>query len=470
VNKHIAFNIEHIKPDNGEETTAIIADESDTMEEPMALITNNDKLGIVNDDTYDGEYYNFDDVLSSDKMDIHLIYYDWLADSAATTHITYQHDAFITYKSIPEVPISGVGGLKMCAIGQGRVNLWSECDGKMYILELHDVLHVPDNRNNLLSLRQWETAGHSYIACDSILSLLTKDRKPVARGAKVRNNLYKMMFKHTPETAHSDCTFNAASPSQTWETWHRRFGHVGYSGIKKLLDNQLVNSLEIDTNLLKPDCVACTEAKLSETPYGPMSGCPTKPGELTHMDLWGKYDVMSINGNQYYLLMVDDAACYVTVKFLKMKDQAAQKIMDYMMYLKAQGKTPCAIHADRGTEFVNETLREWCNSQGVELQVTTPYSPSQNRVAERMNCTLVELVCTMLMASELPEFLWEATVAHAAYLQNMSYMKPRVNMTPYQIWHERKPNVLHLHEFSAPIWVLLQGQRIQRKMLLKSQR
>jgi len=188
-----------------------------------------------------------------------------------------------------------------------------------------------------------------------------------------------------------------------------------------------------------------------------------------HMDLWGKYDVMSINGNQYYLLMVDDAMRYITVKFLKMKDQAAQKIMDYMTYLKAWGKTPCAIRADRGTEFVNETLREWCNSQGVELQVTAPYSPSQNGVAEQMNHTLVKLTCTMLTASELPEFLWEAAVVHTAYLQNMSYTKPRVNTTPYQLWHERKPNVSHLCEFGAPVWVLLQGQRIQRKMLLKSQ-
>ena len=222
-------------------------------------------------------------------------------------------------------------------------------------------------------------------------------------------------------------------------------------------------------NSPKLDCVACMEAKLSESPYGPMLGCPTKPGKLTHMGLWGKYDVASINGNQYYLLMVDDAACYITVKFLKTKDQAAQKVMDYMTYLKVQGKTPCAIHANRGTEFVNETLRGWCNSQGIELQVTVPYSPLQNRVAEQMNCMLVELAHAMLTASELPEFLWEATVAHTAYLRNMLYTKPRAKETPYQIWHSRKPNVSHLHEFGTPVWVLLQGQRIQRKMLPKSQ-
>jgi len=87
-----------------------------------------------------------------------------------------------------------------------------------------------------------------------------------------------------------------------------------------------------------------------------------------------------------------------------------------------------------------------------------------------MNRTLVELACAMITALELPEFLWEAAVAHVAYLRNMSYTKPRAKEMPYQIWHGRKPNVLHLREFGAPVWVLLQGQRIQRKMLPKSQR
>jgi len=279
-----------------------------------------------------------------------------------------------------------------------------------------------------------------------------------------------MTFKHVPSMMHSDYAFSAASPSQSWETWHRRFGHVGYSGIKKLLDNQLIDGLQIDMYSPKLDCVACTEAKLSEAPYGPASGRQTKIGELTHMDLWGKYNMASIHMNQYYLLMIDNAMRYITIEFLKTKDQAAQRIMNYMTYLKAQGKSPCTIHANRGTEFINESLRSWCQSQGIELQVTAPYSPSQNSVAEQMNRMLVELVCAMLTATELLEFLWEPAVVHATYLRNLLHTKPRAKATPYQLWNGRKPNITHLHEFGAPIWVLLQGQRAQRKMLPKSQR
>ena len=87
-----------------------------------------------------------------------------------------------------------------------------------------------------------------------------------------------------------------------------------------------------------------------------------------------------------------------------------------------------------------------------------------------MNRTLVELTHAMITAARLPEFLWEPAIAHAVYLRNLSFTRSIPDATPYQLWYGRKPNVAHLCKFSTPIWVLLQGQKIQRKMLPKSER
>src|SRR5260221_12419338 len=111
----------------------------------------------------------------------------------------------------------------------------------------------------------------------------------------------------------------------------------------------------------------------------------------------------------------------MTVAFLKLKNHAVEKVLDYLAYLKARNWSPHAIRMDRGTEFVNETLRTRCHSQGIEFQLTAPYSPSQNGVAEHANRTLVELSRAMLSAAQLPEFLWEPAVAHAVYIRNISY-------------------------------------------------
>ena len=117
---------------------------------------------------------------------------------------------------------------------------------------------------------------------------------------------------------------------------------------------------------------------------------------LTHMNLWGEYPVQSINRNQYYILMIDDKSRYTTIRFLKQKSQATQHVQNYITHLNIRGHSTCAIHVDRGTEFLNDAIKTWCAEHGIEIQTTTPYSPSQNGVAERMNRMIVELACAMI--------------------------------------------------------------------------
>jgi hypothetical protein len=199
-------------------------------------------------------------------------------------------------------------------------------------LTLEDVLYILNNRNNLISLGQWDTAGGRYAGGGGTLTLITKDGKSIARGTKIGNNLYKIKVSVCkPNTTHAKGhtvtpqTFMSNEPSQNWETWHNQFGHISYSGLQKLLDLNLVDGFSVDTRMPKPDCVACTEAKQSQEPFSKSTDRTTEPGELTHIDLWGKYDITSINGNQYYIVLVDDAARYTSIDFLKKKDEAAQK-------------------------------------------------------------------------------------------------------------------------------------------------
>src|SRR6266850_1612373 len=55
------------------------------------------------------------------------------------------------------------------------------------------------------------------------------------------------------------------------------------------------------------------------------------------------------------------------------------------------------------------------------------------------------------------------------YIRNRAYTSPLKN-TLYYIWHKRKPDVSHLCEYRVPVWILLQGQHQQQKMLPKSKR
>ena len=85
-----------------------------------------------------------------------------------------------------------------------------------------------------------------------------------------------------------------------------------------------------------------------------------------------------------------------------------------------------------------------------------------------MNRTLAEIARAMIDAHKLPEYLWEYAIAHSTYVRNRAYTMSLKNKTPYEAWFKKKPNVSHLREFGAPVWILLQGQNVQRKMLPKS--
>jgi hypothetical protein len=76
----------------------------------------------------------------------------------------------------------------------------------------------------------------------------------------------------------------------------------------------------------------------------------------------------------------------------------------------------------------------------------------------------------MIRGQNMPKFLWEHAAAHAAYLQNRAYTTTIKEKTPYEVWYGKRPNIAHLREFRCPVWVLLQGQHVERKILPKSKR
>ena len=73
----------------------------------------------------------------------------------------------------------------------------------------------------------------------------------------------------------------------------------------------------------------------------------------------------------------------------------------------------------------------------------------------------------MIIAKNVPIFLWEYAIVHAMYLRNCVYHKS-LNKTPYKITHNEKPNISHLCEFDSLVWILLQGQNKPAKLQPRS--
>ena len=86
--------------------------------------------------------------------------YDWILDSATTSHICMIHDTFVDYTPLKDSTIKGLGDPVM-AHGHGTVLVDFAINGKTIRHQLQDVLLMPEAPNCLLSIpRIDEAQGH----------------------------------------------------------------------------------------------------------------------------------------------------------------------------------------------------------------------------------------------------------------------------------------------------------------------
>ncbi|GJZ47517.1 retrovirus-related pol polyprotein from transposon TNT 1-94 [Tanacetum coccineum] len=126
-------------------------------------------------------------------------------------------------------------------------------------------------------------------------------------------------------------------------------------------------------------CSACAIGKSKKKPYKPKSEDTNQEKlYLLHMDLCGPMRVASVNGKKYILVIVDDYSRFTWVKFLRSKDEAPDFIIKFLKMIQLRLKVPVRrIRTDNGTEFVNQTLREYYEKVGLvpNPPPSTPFVP-----------------------------------------------------------------------------------------------
>ncbi|GJS42813.1 putative ribonuclease H-like domain-containing protein [Tanacetum coccineum] len=171
---------------------------------------------------------------------------------------------------------------------------------------------------------------------------------------------------------------------------------------------------------------------------------------LLHMDLCGPMHVASVNGKNYIIVIVDDYSRFTWVKCFRSKDEAPDFIIKFLKMIQVRLKVPVRrIRTDNGTEFVNQTLREYYEKVGISHETYVARSPQQNGVVERRNRTLIEAARTMLIYAKAPLFLWADAVATACYTQNRFVIRLRHGKTPYELLHDKLPDLSFFHVFGA---------------------
>ncbi|GJT28595.1 retrovirus-related pol polyprotein from transposon TNT 1-94 [Tanacetum coccineum] len=266
-----------------------------------------------------------------------------------------------------------------------------------------------------------------------------------SRGSNLYTIFVEDMIKSSPI-----CLLSKASKHKSW-LWHRRLNHLNFGTINDLARKDLVRGLprlKFEKDHL---CSACQLGKSKKHTHKPKTeNTNLEVLNTLHMDLCGPMRVQTINGKKYILVIVDDYSRFMWVKFLRSKDETPAVVIKFLKQIQVGlNKTVRFIRTDNGTEFVNKTLYDYYENVGIFHQKTVPRSPQQNGVVKRRNRTLVEAARTMLIFSKAPMFLWAEVVATACYTQNCSLIHTRHDKTPYELVHNKKPDLTFFRVFGA---------------------
>ncbi|GJY14929.1 retrovirus-related pol polyprotein from transposon TNT 1-94 [Tanacetum coccineum] len=216
------------------------------------------------------------------------------------------------------------------------------------------------------------------------------------------NNLYTLSLRDIMMSS-PIFLLSKASKTKSW-LWRRCLSHLNFGAINHLARHGLVRGLpklKFEKDHL---CSACAMGKSKKKPHKPRSEDTNQEKlYLLHMDLCGPIRVTSVNGKK----------------------------------------------TDNGTKFVNQTLRGYYEKVGISHKTHVARSPQQNGIVERRNRTLIEAARTMLIYAKALLFLWAEVVATACYTQKRSIVRLCHGKTPYEILHDKPPDLSFFHVFGA---------------------
>ncbi|KAI7942703.1 hypothetical protein MJO28_012730 [Puccinia striiformis f. sp. tritici] len=329
-------------------------------------------------------------------------------------------------------------------IGEGFVYILAN-DGSNVKLK---ALHVPGLAGTLISFgRLFERQCDLVRTSDNTFNIVRN--KSVILLSAVLGGVCNVKLASASQGQSSEHSAKRASLTDI-EVLHRSAGHPNIKALKKLFPN---------IRAAKINCEACSLSKSHRLPFPGSLPDATRPLEYIYMDLSGRINPPSFGGKEYYFKITDYYTRYRHVFLLSKKSETFSFFLQYYNEVTNFHSTTIKnVIFDGGGEFNSHEFLDFLKSKGISVQVTAPYTPQQNSVAERGNRSTSEKTRCLLKQAQLPSEYWAEAVSTAVLLENITPMRKLKWDTPHNRWFGRSFDINRLKPFGCLAYVNIPKQ------------
>ncbi|KAL0454866.1 UNVERIFIED_CONTAM: hypothetical protein Slati_0825800 [Sesamum latifolium] len=231
------------------------------------------------------------------------------------------------------------------------------------------------------------------------------------------------------------------------QMWHAKLGHISKDRIRRFVDSR---NLEIDDLDHLPTCESYLKEKITKKPFVGQSAIANGLLDLVHTDVCGPLSISARGGFSYFITFIDDHSRCGYIYLMRYKSEAFGRFKEYRLDIENQTNRKIkSLRSDRGGEYLSGEFIDYLKQNRIFSQWTPPGTPQLNRMAERRNRTLLDMVRSMMSFTELSPSFWGYALETAAKLLNIAPSKS-VPQTPYEIWHGNPASYKYLRVFGYP--------------------
>jgi hypothetical protein len=136
-----------------------------------------------------------------------------------------------------------------------------------------------------------------------------------------------------------------------------------------------------------------------------------------------------------------------------MKSEVLFKLQAFILAHKSHGCVHM-LKSNHGGEYIGDLTQEWLGRHRIQHVTAPTYSPEHNGVTEQFNCTIMNMVQSMLLDAELPNRFWAEALSTAMFIHNHVLSKLVNNQAPYKRLHGHMLDILKLQPFSCHAFIL----------------
>src|SRR5258707_9158831 len=188
----------------------------------------------------------------------------WCADTGATSHMTPHREWLRNYRP-HRIPVHRADNTIVYSAGIGSVLFVPELEGrKRHPVKFSNVLHVPNLRNNLLSvLYLTRYKQFSVVILKTVMNFLHSGSVLFAAAVTASNSAYLEGTTVPVASALVNSALSSSTPPMDTSLWHRRLCHHHYGGIECIVKDKLILGLVIQSNSPPdPICEPCLAGKM----------------------------------------------------------------------------------------------------------------------------------------------------------------------------------------------------------------